>query len=58
MPNFRGAEIVKVMKVTVVEGEGTDDDPVTEVVYWLTLDGGEIGTWDPRKSDLEKPNRE
>jgi len=47
--NFRSAEIVEVMKVTVAEGNGTQDDPVSEVVYWLTLEGASIGTWDLRK---------
>lgn len=37
--NFRDARLVQVLKVEVNEGEGTTDDPVSRVVYLLSLEG-------------------
>jgi hypothetical protein len=45
--NFRGAKIVKVIRLEINEGEGKSDDPVRRVVYWLDLDGNIIAHDDP-----------
>jgi hypothetical protein len=45
--NFRGAEIVKVMRIEVNEGDGTTEDPVRRVVYYVDVDGEIISHDDP-----------
>ncbi len=41
--NFRGAEIVEVIRLEVNEGSGVKDDPYRRVTYYLTKDGDIIG---------------
>lgn len=45
--NLRGVSIEEVIKVSVNEGEGIEDDPIRRVVYWYTKDGTLIGHDDP-----------
>jgi hypothetical protein len=42
---FRGANVVQVIRIEVNEGSGVpdEDDPITRVVYYVTLDGKVIG---------------
>ena len=37
--NFRNAKVVKLLKIEVNEGEGTNEDPIRRVSYFLDLKG-------------------
>ena len=41
--NFRGVQIVEVLKVVVNEGEGVEGDPIVRTTYSYTKDGYLIG---------------
>jgi hypothetical protein len=41
--NFRGVEIIEVLKIHISEGEGTDDDPIYREKYYCLKDGKIIG---------------
>lgn len=41
--NFRGFEKMMVYKVEINEGEGTREDPISRVTYYVTEDGKLIG---------------
>lgn len=44
---FHGSVLIEVIKTTVVEGKGIDEDPVREVIYYSSLDGKELAKDDP-----------
>ncbi len=46
---FRHAKIVEVLKIEVNEGEGTSEDPIQRVAYYLTKGGKVIGNTDDTK---------
>ena len=50
--NFRGAEVVEVIRLEVNEGSGVPGDPICRVVYYLTKDGEIIGHNDPTDREL------
>ena len=49
---FRGASIEKVIRLEINEGGGTDEDHMTKVVYWLTMDGKILGHNDPEDREF------
>ena len=40
---FRGAKVVKVIRLEVNEGTGVEGDPVRRVTYYLDFDGNILG---------------
>lgn len=40
--NFRSAEIIKVIKVEVNEGDGTPEDPIVRVAYIVSIETGKV----------------
>jgi len=49
--NFREIKEIKVFEITVLEGDGTEEYPFTEVHYYITKEGEEL----TRKPDIEYP---
>lgn len=41
--NFRHARVVQVLKIEVNEGEGTTEDPICRVAYFVDFDGNVLG---------------
>jgi hypothetical protein len=37
--NFRHAKIIKVLKIEVNEGDGTNNDPIRRVAYIISMSG-------------------
>lgn len=56
--NFRGAQRVEVIRVEVNEGDGTKNDPITRVVYWMTKHGELIGFQGDRQKRNLRANTE
>ncbi len=40
--NFRDARLVQLIKVEVNEGEGTEEDPIARVVYFVDPKNGQV----------------
>jgi hypothetical protein len=50
-PNFRNAIVVRLIMVSVQEGQGTEDDPYRLVHYFLDFDGNLIFKKDKLKDE-------
>jgi len=47
LPNFRGFRIQEVYVITVLEGQGVEDDPCREAEYWFDKAGRQLFKRDP-----------
>lgn len=54
LPNFRKVEHIKVVRVVVAEGLGTEKSPIREVVYYFDENDFPLWKYDPCPEEAQE----